>query len=113
MNTSSMLSTETIEKLRALVDRAISEGQSVEEFKGAFAELVGQETVIDKEHPLRVQVAEAAMGGIKAAVLSGELPKEIHDSVVLEALLLAMQMLGGPEATATVIRHSFDIFAAK
>jgi hypothetical protein len=73
----------------------------------------GKKSVIDEEHQLRVQVAEAAMGGIKAAVLSGELPEEIHDFVVLEALLLTMQMVGGPQATATVLRYSFDIFAVK
>ncbi|MCL7931652.1 hypothetical protein [Halomonas llamarensis] len=116
-----MLSTETIEKARALIDKAIAEGQSAEEFKNAFAELMGnqaahekgKESVIDEEHQLRIQVAEAAIQGMKAAVVNGELPEDINELVILEALLLTMQMLGGPQATATVIRYSFDIFAAK
>ena len=73
----------------------------------------GKKTDIEEEHQLRIQIAEAAIKGMKAAVLSGEVPDETNNLVVLEALLLAMQMLGGPQATATVIRYSFDIFAAK
>lgn len=62
---------------------------------------------------LRVRIAEAAMSGIREYASLGKLPEDVDDALLLEAMLLCMQMLGGPQLTAQVIRYSFVMVSDK
>lgn len=59
------------------------------------------------DHELRLQIAMAVIEGFRDGAPQEGWPRDTDDELVLEAMLLAMQMLGGPALTARVVRDSF------